>query len=611
IGEQFEEDLLLHLFTSTRRQESEEALWQHLEELRNADMLQEFEDTEQRWHYRFRHGLVQQVAYENMLLEKRREYHGLAGEWLEAQHGDDLVRYYEVLAHHFSHSLLRDKALLYLDKAARKAQHDYANEAALRYYAQALAMEERWEWRKGQVEVLYILGRREEERAALELLQTLAGAPDCDVAYLWGQYHEAIGEFAQAQQATERALENQQIDALGRTRCLVQLGAIAHRLGNYEHAQAWYDQALSLFRERGVSLEGGKPVLAQALNGLGSIYRQQGRFDRAKTFYQRALTLGRSHGDRLHEARALSSLGATAFYGQHFDEARDYYHDALEIYRAIGDRAGEGTCLYNLATLMRGVGDYSQARQHYAAALTMQQAIGNRWEELNVWNDLGNLYQELGDSATARTYMQRGLALAQEIGDEAGQAYILASLGLVIYDEGELETAQTLLVQGLSLAEKENDRRLVSYFLSYLGMVALSMENTAIASTYAQKALNLRQELGLRTLAVDDLATLATIYMQTDRLAEALDYVRQALQILHECEGVGPEFPQRDGFICYQVLSAAGQLEAAHNALLSAHAVVMARADKIADPALRRSFLEQVSANREIVQAYEKIERAA
>jgi hypothetical protein len=57
-------------------------------------------------------------------------------------------------------------------------------------------------------------------------------------------------------------------------------------------------------------------------------------------------------------------------------------------------------------------------------------------------------------------------------------------------------------------------------------------------------------------------------------------------------------------------LSAAGQSEAAHDALLLAYSLVMGRADKIADTALRRSFLEQVTINREIVQAYENAKHA-
>ena len=557
----------------------------------------------------FQHTIVQEVVYGTLLEAQRQELHRAAGEVLEQTQPDVVGK----LAFHFIRGDVRDKALVYVEQAAQKARREYANETALSWYAQALALEERWKWRKDQVEVLHILGQRDEEQAALQALESLPDAPVYEVAYLWGQYHEGVGDYSQAQMQIEQGLIASQArhDKIYEGRCLIQLGAIAHRRGDYDQAKVLYSRMAALFKGRDAFSEAENQVLTQALNGLGSIYRQYGQFDQAKACYKRALTLAKTREDRMSEARALNNLGGTSFYRQYFDEAQDYYREALEICRAIGDRAGEGTGLLNLAQVMRAVGDYGQAQKFYSEALAIQQAIGNRWEEINVWLDLGNLRQELGDLTTARTCLQRGLTLAQEIGDENGQAYLLASMGLVIYDQGDLEVAQTLLKQGLSLAEKQNDRRLTSYFLSYLGIVALSMGNTALAMTQAQKALSLRQELDLRTLAADDLATLASICKQADHLAEALDYARQVLQILKECGGVGPEFPQRDSFICYQILSAAGQSGAAHDALLSAYSLVMARAGKIAAPALRRSFLEQVTVNREIVQAHENAKRAA
>jgi tetratricopeptide (TPR) repeat protein len=121
----------------------------------------------------------------------------------------------------------------------------------------------------------------------------------------------------------------------------------------------------------------------------------------------------------------------------------------------------------------------------------------------------------------------------------------------------------------------------------------------------AEHALAMRQELGLRLRTADDLATLAATHLVAGNMAQALDYAQQALVILEECGGEGPEFPQRDYFIGYQVLAAAGQEEAAWAALQSAHDLVATRAGKIADPALRRSFLERVPINREIIHEYE------
>jgi hypothetical protein len=53
------------------------------------------------------------------------------------------------------------------------------------------------------------------------------------------------------------------------------------------------------------------------------------------------------------------------------------------------------------------------------------------------------------------------------------------------------------------------------------------------------------------------------------------------------------------------VLAAAHRSQAARNALRSAYELVMARAEKISDPALRGFFLQQVKFNQDILREYE------
>jgi tetratricopeptide (TPR) repeat protein len=119
----------------------------------------------------------------------------------------------------------------------------------------------------------------------------------------------------------------------------------------------------------------------------------------------------------------------------------------------------------------------------------------------------------------------------------------------------------------------------------------------------------LRNELGLRLSTTYDLTTLAAAHLALGDVVEALGYAEQVLAILAECGGEGPEFPERDYWLSYQVLMAAGQADRAGATLQAAHHLVMSRADKITDPALHQSFLERIEVNREIVTAYQQQER--
>ncbi len=550
--------------------------------------------------YQFRHNITQEVVYQTLLEDQQRELHQAVGQALEMLLPDAVER----LAYHYSRSDLREKSLLYLGQAAEKTQREYANETALNYYNQGLALEERWQWRQGQVEVLHILARREEEEAGLRALEAASEVPVFDIAYLWGQYHEAMGDYARAQEQIERAMVawRDRGDKFGQALALAQSGLIARRQGDYGLARGRYKEALDLFTTSGEASDRARGAMTEALNGLGAIYRAQGDFEQARSVCERALTLSRESGDRLGEVQALNNLGGTAYYQSSFPEALLYHGQALEIRRTIGDRPGEGMSLYNLAISAFGMGDYGRAEQYYSEALTIQQTVGNRWEEVNVWMGLGLLHHELGDLDRANECLRQGHQLSRAIGDAAGEAYMLMNLALVARDKGDLEGAEGLLDTGLALAEAQADRRLMPYFMSNLGIIHLRVGAIDRAIERAGEALSIRRETGLVLETTADLATLAAAYLARGDEERALARTREALAILDECGGEGPECPQRDYYVCFEVLAKAGDQGAALRALESAYGLVVTRADKIIDPALRRSFLERVPINRMIVQ---------
>jgi tetratricopeptide (TPR) repeat protein len=381
---------------------------------------------------------------------------------------------------------------------------------------------------------------------------------------------------------------------------------VARRRGDYAGAATWLEQALGLLQgDTGQTIEGAH-VYAQALNEMGTIHANQGRYEEARACYTHALEISRAHGNRENEALALSNFGTIAYEQRDFATANDYHKQSLELRQSIGDRAGEGASLQNLSIQRQGSGDYGDAQTYGLAALEIQQAIGNRWEEINVWNNLGIQYQELGALDQAQACLQRGLALSREIGDEAGEAYVLANLGLVALDAEDNDRAEHILKEGLALAQAQNDDWLAANILHYLGTARMQASDFQWAISYASTALKLRHKLDVRPNEADDLAILALAHWYLDAVDNALNYARQACAILDECAGEGPEFPQRDYFLCYKVFAAVDEMATARHALEAAYRLVMSRADKITDPDLRRSFLERVTINRQIVAEMQK-----
>src|SRR5216683_8204561 len=67
--------------------------------------------------YTFKHALTQEVAYNSLLLERRKLLHERAGAAIEALYADRLDDYLSELARHYQRSTNIEKALEYLGRA--------------------------------------------------------------------------------------------------------------------------------------------------------------------------------------------------------------------------------------------------------------------------------------------------------------------------------------------------------------------------------------------------------------------------------------------------------------------------------------------------------------
>ncbi|MGH3024547.1 MAG: ABC transporter substrate-binding protein [Gaiellaceae bacterium] len=119
------------------RLRSRDQLMQALTELQRLDLIVE-KRRRPNPEYRFRHGLVQEVAYASLVDSKRRKLHKHVGEALEdiyANAEDEAP--YALLARHFTEADDPEKAVDYLLKAGDAARALYADREALEHYDKA------------------------------------------------------------------------------------------------------------------------------------------------------------------------------------------------------------------------------------------------------------------------------------------------------------------------------------------------------------------------------------------------------------------------------------------------------------------------------------------
>jgi class 3 adenylate cyclase/tetratricopeptide (TPR) repeat protein len=525
--------------------------------------------------YFFKHAVLRDVTYQNILRRVRRAYHALVAGWLIEQGRDRADEHTGLIADHLELAGETEQAVDYLGRAGRRAAARFANAEAADYFGRGLDLLDRVDWPparilgerydllSGRERVNSLLGEREPQAADLAELRALAAETGDDrhpaeVALRDFVYHEAVSDYPAALGAAQEAVRlaerqgnhDQEIEGL------VDWGIAQWRQGEFVVARSCLEQALALEREHN-----NLPLRAEALLNLGAVAFFSADPAGARDLWQQALEIRRDLGDRRGEALCLNNLVAVQHDLGDLDSARTSSTEALAIYQAIGDRQGEARALCNLGGMSAGLGDLSTAHDHYEHALDLNRTIGDRGLEALSLKNLGLTLHELGDSHTAKRYCQQALAIECEIGDRIGQGYTLTYLALALEELGELDAA---------------------------------------ADSYS-RARDLRREVGQEALAIDDLAGLAWVALKQERLTEALTYAEEALAWMAEQGVDGIEYPLRIYLIAADVLASAGHGERVPGILSAAHDLLQARAGRISDEATRQAFMEQVPLHRELL----------
>ncbi len=137
-----------------------EELKSHLLNLQGLEFIYEkslFPELE----YIFKHALTQEVAYNSLLVKRRKEIHERIGEAIEELYPERLEEFYEMLAYHYARGEALDKASRYQKLSGNKATRNHSVWEAYSFYKEALASLHRLpdtvENKKEKLEVLVLM----------------------------------------------------------------------------------------------------------------------------------------------------------------------------------------------------------------------------------------------------------------------------------------------------------------------------------------------------------------------------------------------------------------------------------------------------------------------
>jgi predicted ATPase/class 3 adenylate cyclase len=419
----------------------------------------------------FTHILLQEVVYRNLLLRRRTELHGRAGQALEALRGERPSRLedLEALGHHFALSDQRLEGARYLVAAGDWARGIYANDDAIRHYERALATlrdcpeagPDELAVRERLGDLLGPAGRRPEAAEHYEAVRAAAeGAGDrVTTARLWrklGGLHWDAGDRERALGCLQTGLGllEDQPGQIELAHLSQEMGRLAFRSGDNAAAVHWAERALAQAEEAagaaGAEAEARREAAAavsHALNTLGAALARLGRPEEAVGHIERSVAVAREHGLLNVACRSYANLGV--LYAQ-LDPGRaiETCQLGLETAKQIGDLGFQSRLYANLAVAYCALTDRCDVEGIRAAeaAIDLDRRLGQLDHMAVPLIVLGQIHQCHGAPDVALAYYREALTLAEDAGEPQLLFPCYDGIGTVHLDKGDTAEAERYLL---------------------------------------------------------------------------------------------------------------------------------------------------------------------
>ncbi len=433
----------LSLLAAVQEQE-EEAIETDLLEAVHARLVR----AEQTGIFTFTHDNIRECLYAEVSTSRRRRLHGLLGDLLEAQYGQEptmQVHQLSALAFHFARSNDRLRGVDYSLRAATQALQTAAAEEAIAHYRTALDL----------------LG--EEDRRRGDVLLRLGEA-----ALLAGQEEEAERAYTTAQ---DWLVQEGDREALARA---------VHGLGRACWQQDQRDAARTAF-EQGLALLGDRPC-AQAvdiltdLSLLHTIY--MGRQEEGMACAQQALEMAKLLGDTRLEERARRIMAENlSLHAEALGAAVQFLEQVLEHTEAHGDLSEAAECCLNLAVASYWMADLRRSHEVSAQRLALIERCGQPHHLRTTYTWLALLHASQGRWSDAEQMIERAHPIVDHLTSPMFAAFLHQIHGFLAYQQEAYPLAERELQTALAMAEQDRYMGLgMLMFLSgLLGLVQATM----------------------------------------------------------------------------------------------------------------------------------------
>jgi tetratricopeptide (TPR) repeat protein len=490
---------------------SEEEVRAELTRLQAAEFLYEvrlFPDLE----YTFKHALTHEVAYQGLLLDRRRDLHARIAEAIERLAAERIAEQSERLAYHALHGELWEKAVTYHRQAGLRAMARGAHREAVPYLEQALGT----------------------LRHLPETLQRSELAIDISIEIRHALYPSGnwarMGEYLQEAEMLARSLSNQH--RLGGIATLMILQRRA--TGDHDAAFKFGQEALTIARRLG-----DRFIEAVATLQIGDTHLVRGEFSEALKLLERNIglddkLLGERLGTPSIPSAASENLLATALaHLGRFDEAIGHGETAVRI----AEEADHPWTLFlgsyhlGLVHLLRG--DFPRAARILERCLQ----LGRSWQFVDRTPDvaaaLGSAYALAGRTEESLALVAGAVKAFRARQGHVAPTSILAQAGRAYLAAGRIDEATNYAREYLALARRLGARGLESMALFLTAAIAAASD-AENAEHYYREALALAKPRGMRPQVAHCHFGLGKLYRRRGDREQAQEHLTTATAMYRE-----------------------------------------------------------------------------
>ena len=431
--------------------------------------------------YRFKHALIQDAAYENLLKSRRQVLHRRVAETLRDRFADAAAAEPEVLAHHFTQAGMPDQAARYWLRAGEWAMQRSASKEAIGHLSAGLAqvaqLADTTERAKLELGLQRLLGQASfatrgyaspEATRAFSRARELCAAVGDDamilpvLAGVW-LFQLTSGQHANAETTAEEILH--QANAKDPTTLVAGNAAVGicnFHMAKISDARRHFDSALTIYdaaddaEGKRLAYDYGVDLGAAGCAYAAWCYWLQGYPDQALRLGDEAL----AKGERIEHgySRARGLYWNSAFHSLRHEWPIAEEHAAAAI--ALADERGL-TMIVAVGRIMRGaaramINPRGEAIAEIREALTAYRATGARLQSTQHLILLAEALSACGQYKEALSALDETEALVNETGERYLEAEIYRLRGkLLLAEGGDRAGAERYYLRGLELAQAE------------------------------------------------------------------------------------------------------------------------------------------------------------